>query len=108
MLLFDDNIREIIARVRTRPESWLGGKSVRTLEAFLRGLCVGVSESLRLSGIDSGFEGSEISQFFEWLRERHPERRTWVQSLLSESGEDESAAMRRFFVLWDEFSAARS
>lgn len=91
----------LIRNIQKRPAMYLGRASISNLRTFLAGYCF----ARRQLGVPQTFQEQHFSEFQAWVQQRFnlTSNQTWDQIILFFS-QDESSALEKFFILFDEFT----
>jgi hypothetical protein len=92
----------LLDQVRQRPAMYIGQPSLTRLHIFLEGY----GFALFKHQIKIAVESPPFDGFHDWTARRFGWREStagWCNIILQETGNDESAALDRFFQLLDEF-----
>lgn len=91
-----DSVKELILKIKKRPELYIGQRSLSLFQAYLYGWLNRDEKSV----VDSGL----IGDFQEWVQEKYKIRssQSWVKIILFYSTSD-YGALDKFFELFDEF-----
>lgn len=95
-----DSVKELLSKIKKRPELYVGQRSLSLLQAYLNGWLNRDEKSVTDSELIGGFQ--------EWIQKKHNIRSTqsWAQIILFYSI-SEYDALDNFFKLFDEFLKER-
>ncbi len=91
-----NSVKRLIFRIKTRPELYIGSRSLSLLQAYLYGWLNRDEASV--------VDGNLIGEFQGWIAEKYriSSTQSWAQIILFYSV-DERDALEKFFRLFDEF-----